>query len=401
MTTDKRSDWSKGANNIASKDRLPEAFVRHAVNLDPLPGGRLALRVGYEQVYSGTAVRGVLSLGSNLLIADGPDLVELNTESGVSRVLRTIAGAGAFCGATLNNVLYFSTENECLQYDGFVVTPWGVPDVLHQPAVTATAAGGLIEGYYQVAVTHTDAWGREGGTDKPIVIFAATGAALTVDIATLPAGCVANIYVGSVSGETLYHQNTVSEVGSVVVGQVRDDTARCTTILTRAPRPGVLLVSHNATLAVAKNNVVELTKPMQPHLVDRVRGFLQFGGEVGVLLSAGALFVSADKCYALTNVEGDGISQKTVLEFPAVPGTAVQLPDGRGAFMTRYGQAMTDGDDIQLVNRTTFAPVDVSRGAAGILENNGNQLVVTTLQGKNRPNPLAASDFFVGEIINP
>jgi hypothetical protein len=113
------------------------------------------------------------------------------------------------------------------------------------------------------------------------------------------------------------------------------------------------------------------------------------------------LFVSADKCYALTNVEGDGISQKTVLEFPAVPGTAVQLPDGRGAFMTRYGQAMTDGGDIQLVNRTTFAPVDVSRGAAGILENNGNQLVVTTLQGKNRPNPLAASDFFVGEIINP
>lgn len=401
MATDKRSNWSRGANNIASKDRLPEAFVRHAVNLDPLPGGRLALRAGYEQVYAGGAVRGVLALGNNLLIADGTDLVELNTESGVSRVLRTIAGAGAFSGDVLNDVLYFSTENECLQYDGLEVTPWGVPDVLYQPTVTASSAGGLVEGYYQVAVTHTDAWGREGGTDKPIVIFAATGAALTVTIASLPTDCVANIYVSSVNGNTLYLQNTVSVTGAVLVGQVRDDTARCTTVLTRAPSPGVMVAAHNATLAIAKNNVVEQTKPMQPHLVDRVRGFLQFGADVGALLSAGALFVSADKCYALTNVEGDGISQKTVLEFPAVPGTAVQLPDGRGAFMTRYGQAMTNGDSVQLVNRETFAPVDTSRGAAGVLENNGNQLVVTTLQGKNRPNPLAASDFFVGEIINP
>lgn len=69
--------------------------------------------------------------------------------------------------------------------------------------------------------------------------------------------------------------------------------------------------------------------------------------------------------------------------------------------MTRYGQAITNGDGVQLVNRETFAPVDTSSGAAGVLENNGNQMVVTTLQGKNRPNPLAASDFFVGEILNP
>jgi hypothetical protein len=401
MATDKKFDWSKGANNLASSDRLPEGFVRHAVNLDPLPGGRLALRAGYEQVYAGTAVRGALSLGKNLLIADGSSLVELNTESGASRALRTIAGAGSFSGSVLNDVLYFSTENECLQYDGTEVRPWGVPDVLYQPTVTASAAGGLIDGYYQVAVTHTDAWGREGGTDKPVVIFAATGSALTISITAIPAGCRANIYVGSVNGSTLYLQNSVSITGGVVVGQVRDDTARCTTVLTRAPRPGRIVVAHNATLAVANNNVVEMTKPMQPHLVDRVSGFLQFGADVGAMVSADALFVSADRCYSLTNVEGDGISQKTVLEFPAIPGTAVQLPDGRGAFMTRYGQAITNGDELQLVNRDTFAPVDTSSGAAGVLDHNGNQLVVTTLQGKNRPNPLAASDFFVGEIINP
>ena len=401
MATEILNNWSRGANNIASKDRLPEGAVRHAVNLDPLPGGRLSLRAGYEQVYAGTDVRGVLSLGRKLLIADGTSLVELDTVSGIHRTVRTIAGAGSFAGSVLNEVLYFSTANECLQYDGADVIPWGVPDVLYQPVISSAAGGGLIEGYYQVAVTYTDAWGREGGTDKPAVIFAAAEAAITVSIANIPPGCRANIYVGSLNGSTLYLQNTVSSTGGVVIGQVRDDTVRCATLLTRAPRPGTQVVAHNATLAVASNNVLEMTKPMQPHLVDRVRGFLQFGADIGAVMSAGALFVSADKCYALTNVEGDGISQETVLEFPAVPGTAVQLPDGRGAWMTRYGQAITDGAGMQLVNRESFAPIDTASGAAGVLDNNGNQLVVTTLRGTNRANPLAASDFFVGEIINP
>jgi len=395
------SDWGKGANNVASKDRLPTGFVRHAVNLDPLPGGRLALRAGYERIYTGAEVRGVLSLGRNLLVADGTSLVEVNSDTGASRVLRSIAGAGVFVGDVLNGALYFSTANECLQYDGSEVIPWGVPDVLYQPAVSAGAGGGLTEGYYQVAVTHTDAWGREGGTDKPVVIFVAQNGTITVNVASIPSGCQANIYVGSLSGSTLYLQNVVSETGAVVVGQVQDDTQRCSTVLMRAPAPGHIVVAHNAGLAVATDRAVFITSPMQPHLVDRVRGFIQFPSVIGAMVSASALFVSADKCYSLTNVEGDGISQKTVLEFPAIPGTAVKLPDGRGAWMTRYGQAMTDGDNLRLVNRESVAPVEASTGVAGVLDNNGNQLVVTTLKGVNRPNPLAASDFFVGEIINP
>jgi hypothetical protein len=402
MTTFRiNSDWSKGSNNLAPKDRLPVGFVRHAVNLDPLPGGRLALRAGYEQIYVGTAVRGVLSLGRNLLVADGTSLVEVNSDTGASRVLRTIAGAGSFSGDVFNEVLYFSTANECLEYDGTNVRTWGVADVLNQPALAATAAGGLIAGYYQVAMTYTDADGREGGTDRPVVIAAADGKALTVTVASIPAGHTANIYAGSVNGETLYLQGVLDTAGTFNIGVIDDSTARCNTVLMRAPTPGQIVVAHNGQIAVATNGVVALTVPMRPHLVDRVRGFVQYGADVGAMVSAGALFVSADKCYALTNVGTDGITQEAVLEFPAYSGTAVQLPDGRGAWMTRYGQAITEGNTARLVNRENFAPVDAASGASGVLDHNGNQLVVTTLQGKDRPNPLAASDFFIGEILNP
>lgn len=395
------SDWGKGANNLAPKDRLPEGFVRHAVNVDPLPGGRMALRAGYEQVYAGTAVRGVLSLGRKLLVADGTSLVEVDSDTGANRVLRTIAGAGSFSGDVLNETLYFCTANECLEYDGLNVRIWGVADVLNQPVLTITSPGGLIAGSYQIAMTFTDADGREGGTDRPAFIAVTEGSAITVTVASIPAGHTANIYAGSVNGETLYLQGTLAAAGSFNVGVIDDSTARCNTVLLRAPAPGQIVVAHNSQLAVATNGVVALTAPMRPHLVDRVRGFMQYGADVGAMVSAGALFISADKCYSLTGVGTDGISQEVVLEFPAYSGTAVQLPDGRGAWMTRYGQAITDGNSARLVNRETFAPVDAASGASGVLDHNGNQLVVTTLRGNDRPNPLAASDFFIGEILNP
>lgn len=396
------SNWGNGADNLSSKERLQDGFIRNGVNVDPLPGGRLGLRAGYEKVYAGTDVRGVLALGNKLLIADGTSLVELNTSNESMRTIRAIAGSGAFAGTVLNEVLYFCTENECLEYDGTNVRNWGVPDVTVQPTVTSGAAGGLVEGYYQVAVTHTDAWGREGGTDKPAVIFAAENTALTINVTYIAAGCKANIYVGSLSGETLYKQNTIDSPTVVQVGIVRDDTARCTTVLKRAPRPGNRVVSHNSMVGTVAGRVVEFTSPMQPHLVDRVRSFLQYGTNIGEVVSTGdVLFVSADKCYALTNVETDGINQATVLEFPAVPGTGVLLPDGRATWMTRYGQAISNGATMELVNRKTFAPLDASAGAAGVLDSNGNQLVVSTLRGANKPNPLAASDFFIGEILNP
>ena len=394
-------DWAKGSNNIAPKDRLPAGYVRHAVNVDPLPGGRMALRSGYELVYQGTAPRGVLALGTKLLIADGEDLVEYNTQTNSSRVLRSIAGAGAFAGDVLNERLYFCTENECLEYDGSEVRPWGVQDAFNALGVSAFGAGGLVEGYYQVATTFVDAWGREGGTDKPVVIFAATNSALLINVPEPPTGYTTNVYVGSVNGGTLYLQAVADVANTVNVGIVRDDVQRCTTTLLRRPTPGTQVVAHKGTLAIATGNAVQVTRPMQAHLVDRVRGFLQYPTAVNAMVSAGALFISADKCYSLTNVETDGISQKVVLEYPAITGTAVLLPDGRGAWMTRYGQAITEGDEVRLVNRESFVPEEADAGAAGVLDANGNQLVVTTMKGKSRANPLAAADFFIGEIINP
>jgi hypothetical protein len=394
-------NWARGSNNIAPSDRLPENTVRSAVNVDPTPGGKFLLRAGFEAVYQGTAPRAILGMGDKLLIADGTDLVEFDTTTFSSKVLRTIAGAGQMVGDEHAGVLYLCTANECLEYNGSTVRQWGVPDVLVQPSIVSTTGGSLLEGHYNVAATYTDTDGREGGTDRPLVVFAQAGGALVINVPQPPAGGKTNIYAGSVNGGTLYWQGEYAAATTVTVGGVRDDTQRLDTVLLRAPTPGSIVTSHNGVLLLAQGKTLVSTAPMRPHLVDRVRGFFQFPAEINNVMSAGGVFVSADKSYLLTNVETDAPQQRIVLEFPAIRGTAVRLPDGRSAWMTKYGQAITNGDNLDLVNRQDYTVGDRDNGAAGVVESNGNQMIVTSTRGGEGPGGLAATDYFFGEILNP
>lgn len=398
-------NWSGGIDNLSPEDHLPQptrsdarGFLRDAVNVDPTPGGQLHLRSGYERIYAGTAVRGVLGLGRKLLVADGANLVEVDARSGASRVLQQIAGSGQFIGAELNGRLYLVTANEALEYDGSSVRAWGVADVLVQP-LPVIGAGSLRAGQYRLAVTFTDADGREGGTDAPLIVGVPEGGSLTVDLPAPPAGGRVRLYASYPDSETLYLQDESETTRPSTVTTLRDDTLTLATAHLRAPGIGTRICAHGAQLAIAIGKTVWLTAPMRPHLVDRRRGFFQYPAAVGELMSAGGwLYVSADQTYAVFGAATDAPQQREVLECPGLPGSAVHLPDKRGAWMTRYGQAITTADGgLELVNRAHYAPTLAERGAAGVLEHNGSQLIVTTTHGQAGRNRLASTDYATWE----
>lgn len=394
------NNWEQGSNNIAQADRLPENFARRITNAEPTPGGKLVMRAGYEMVHAGTDIRGALALGTKILIADGASLVEFDTETNSSQVLRTIATTGHFVGDVLDNILYFCTENECLKYDGHEVTQWGVPDVRYQPTVTVGSTGGLVAGLYNVAVTFSDASGMEGGTDNPMLLTVPANGSLTVDMPEPPEGCTVNLYVGNAQTKTLYFQGVRSTAGTMFISLARSDTKRLATALLRAPEPGHLVVAHNGVLCIAKDHVLWLTTPLRPHLVSRAKRFYQYAERIGAVMSGDVLFVSADKSYAISDVETGTPRQDIVLEFPAIPGTAVVLPDTRVAWMTQYGQAVSNGASLQLINLENYVVGEQQSGVAGVVENNGNQLIVTAARGGRGPGGLAASDYFFGEVLN-
>ena len=394
-----QAGWAKGINNKANWRDLPDGFVRDTVNLDPLESGSMALRPGFDARYAGSAVRGALAVGSHVLVADGTALLVHDALANSTTTLATIAGAGLFAGAVLNEELFFCTENETLRYKAGVLRPWGVPTVTAQPVPSITS-GALLPGVYQLAMTLVDAYGDEGATTQAVNIAVGVGQALSV---TLPprAGYTPRLYVSAVNGSTLYLQ--LEGAGTYKVNSVDDSTSRLETMHHRAPTPGSAVVSHNGVIATADGTAVWVTNPMRPHLVDCATRFFQFPAPVNMVASAGGgLYIGADKVYFIAGVETAEPEQTTVSEYPAVAGTAATLPDGRAVWMTAYGIAVSaPRGTAELVSGANFVPELALSGGSGIVQNNGNQTVVTTMRGGKGPNPLAASDYYEAEIITP
>lgn len=392
-----QNDWSLGIDNRSNWRTPRDRTVRDAVNLVPNRTGGYSLRPGYAVAYAGADVRGALCVGDTVLIADGTDLVAYDTLTDSSRVLARIAGAGPFTGAVLNDELFFCTANETFRFKSGLLRRWGVSDVTTQPTPVVLEDGQLLAGTYHVAVTYMDAYGDEGGTTSAVQVTVEDGAALLVDVPAL-AGYTSLLYVSAVNSNTLYLQRT--ESGQQLVGSVRDDRQRLQTMHHVAPKPGQFVVYHNGTLLVADGRTLWVTTPLRPHIMEPKRGFFQFPVDIGFLVSVGdGVYVSADKTYFLRGVETAEPAQSTVLDYASVRGTAIKLPDGRGAWMSKYGVVIGDGTgQVEEPAKERFVPQLANDGASCILENNGTQSIVTTMSGNRGQNPLAASDYYEAEI---
>lgn len=399
-----RAGWPKGINNRTNAKGLAPDEVRDSVNLDALPGGQFGLRAGFVQVAAGTDVRGALAVGGMVLFADGTNLRAFDTAANTEYTLSTsIAPSGRFAGAVWNEELFFCTENATFRYKEGVLRDWGVTTVSSQPVPTVVS-GGLLAGEYQAAVTFVDAYGDEGGTVNPIVVTVPAGAGLMFHMPAQPAGGLVRLYMGTVQGSTLYLQYQGAGGGDVFISAITDQSARLMTLNRRAPTPGEFICEHNGVLATADAKVLWLSEPFRPHLRSMGKRFFSFAAPIGGVVSAhGGLFILADKTYYLSKVETDEPELSTVFPYPGVHGTMMLVtPENKAAWMTKYGLARSTGPgQAELLSALRFLPQQATSGQSGLIEHNGNQLLVTTMHRAEESNPLRASDYYEAEIVTP
>lgn len=394
----RQGNWTRGINNRDDWRKVPEDSLRDALNVDVSHDGSLSLRLGSNIVYSGTDVRGALAVGDRVLIADGDQLIDFDTRTRTPTVLKTIAGAGRFTGAVHNDELFFCTENETLRYRAGHLRRWGVPAVTTQPLPTITS-GGLQAGIYQVAMTWLNGFGEESGTTSAAKVVIGEGQGLSFDLPSL-AEHTPLLYISAADGSTLYLQ--AQGAGEHLVTAVRDDTARLETMHLREPAPGDCIASHAGVIAIAAGGVVWLTEAFRPYLLGRSRRFFQYPKPVGFVASGtNGLIVSAEKTYLISAPESDEPSQNELLPYPGIPGTAVELPDGRIAWMTQYGLAAEVSGGAQLISNEKFVPDPALSGATTVLESEGNQRVIATMRPGDDRTPLAVSDYYEAEIVYP
>jgi len=389
------NNWSKGASNLAAADRVPDGFAREIINLDPNPGGELSLRSGYELAAALPSVRAAVPYQQGFLIAAADQLLRFNSLDNSLRPLATIAPAGRFCGAELNGDAFICTANERLWVHGDDVYPWGIEPVF--PGINI-GAGQLPAGVYRVAVTVVTENGVESGAIASIASLPADSS-LQV-LFEMPVGAVkARLYVSVADGETLFRQGE-NTGQAFMVERVRDDTARLSTENLVPPPPGDLVEAHHGRLLIAAGSVLFITEAFTPHLHHRIKGFIAYPKPISVVKSVGNfVFVCADKTYRLQALGTGDQNQDGVLSVGAVPGSGVSLPDGRAAWMTRFGQAIADSSGaVNLPNRESYAPVAAERAAVGVLDHGGNQMVITAMRGKIAENSLGFTDFYQAEF---
>ena len=392
--------WAGGINNRANFREMPQGFVRDLVNFDPLEGGVLGLRTGFEQRYAATNARGALSVGTKVIFADGTALMCFDTSTNSAHELAQIAGTGRFVGTVLNEELFLCTANEVLRFDGSTLRAWGVPTVTIQP-LPVIVGGGLPAGTYQAAITLVNAQGEEGGTTNPIQITVPDASALVFLAPALPDGHALRLYVSSSSGENLYLQYEGAD--DYIVNVLRDDTARLDTLNLREPVGGDQVAAVNSVLLIADSKTLWCTRPMSPHLLDASKCFFQFAAPISLIIGVGGgAFICADKTYFIQSPESDQVALLNVFEYGGIYGTGSVLPDGRATWMTQYGLAVGALDGTAtLLSQANFIPELATEGASALLEHNGNQMVVTTMRGQRGANPLAASDYYEAEIVTP
>lgn len=381
--------WGKGSNNVAPADRLPEGFVRSGVNVDFDPDGQATLRPDGEMLLPLNNARAAVPYGEDLVIADGDRLKLFRSLDCSLEDLGEIAGVGHVCAAELAGELFICTANERIRVRGDERLPWGLDPV---SANVTQAAGRLEAGIYRVALTAVTADGIESGT-VPYVLNLPAERAVVVEPAIPPGAVAVRLYATAANGDTLYLQQERA-AGGFVLDTVRSDTARLMTENLVTPPLAEQVVSHNAQLLLAVGNVLYHTEPYMPHLYHRMRGFVAFPAPITVVVSLeSVVFVCADKTYAISGLGTPGQSMPSPLKIGAVRGTGVRLPDGRAAWMTKYGQAIGSKDgSVQLPTRGAFSPPVAERGTAGVLECDGKQTIVTTLRGRIEPNALGLRD---------
>lgn len=378
-----------GSNNIAKAERLPEGAVVEAINVDFTAGGKAELRAGFELIREEADTRAVFEMGGDALALIVDDQLIKVTPAGEAS-LGAVAG-GPVAAVWHAGELFLNTVNDSVRI-GESRRSWAVPAPAFDVGVEA---GSMRPGIYKVAVTAVDA-GVESGC-QPAIISVGEGEAIRV---TVDDDRDCRLYCSQPNGLTLYHQGIAYSTNKIPAN-ILDDTARLETAGLYSLPFCSTLISHQALIVGAQGKFLYHTHPMWPHLRNPEADYIPFPAPISLIASVeGGVFVCADKTYFITGLGGPDMTSRTVLEFGGIGGTELTLPDGSVAWFSRYGQVIgRAGGSVELPNRQSYAPMTAPRGAAGLLEHNGNQMVVTTMQGGVSGSGLRSADHIDLEVI--
>lgn len=353
-----------------------------ADNVNLTDQGRYVRRDGYRPFLSLQQLTSAFSTFDfqRLYAVSAGELLQCNAD-GTTEVLAN-GLTGKVWWAEVNDIVYVSGSRKLEILTDGTVREWGVPTP-GEPLVTA-ADGRLAAGGYQVCLTYTDEFGREGGASQAVEV-AVTAGGITISGIPAQPGFYTNVYVAARG--TVFNLAAVlpSSVTAFTVVDVPPGRELVTSFLGEPPaairqvcyfRGRIYGAEH---LPDANMTAVWFSQPLGYHLFGGDDSYLAVPGEVvqmGATIDGDTVMVICTRDEIFT---WDGERLQRVAAYGALPGSHMSLgPDKRLYFWTARGLCRVAPFENLTDGHLSVPPGQAAGGA--VIHQHGYVRYVATLQ---------------------
>lgn len=273
------------------KDPLKDkaGYLKNAINVDIDDLNNVRRRDGFVQTVAGANVTSSYNT-KDKSEAFFIDSGVLKSVANINMPMATGLGDGKYSWDNLGKTTFLYGEHQGIINNGEFI-PWEVP--MHpQPQVTK-ASGNNPPGRYLIACAYQDKYGREGGTNAPLVMELTETGSFEIHVTQIPNFTV-TIYISPVNAKFLYEwinieDNSVVFDGSMLglVYNLPNDQIGVFPV----PTGGETICAHESKVYVAEyqpkddKTIIWFSKPFSFHWFDKVKDYLVIEGKVNAMVS--------------------------------------------------------------------------------------------------------------------
>ena len=396
--------FPKGINNIQKATSIPYDSLDSATNVDINDEGKIQKRPGYTQLYSGTSVHSLYSVGNLCLFVEGGNLNRLNHDNSVTTLKSGLSGL-PLNYVTVNGETFYCSLGDTgkLSWTGDWGL-WGFPSPQYQPMLIA-ASGAMEGGVYQVAVTFVGSDGYESGTPTAGSITITDGQKIVLSgIPTNVDSQYVKVYATPVNGTTLYHQMTLPAATTTADLQFLENGAALETQFLSAPPVGQFIDYYNGRVYVAQDNYLFYSEPYNYGAFDMGNNYVEYPEKIRFMKALNnGIYVGSDQVYFLRGDDPTKISQRAAYTCYPIYDTAIVVESTLFNFENIFGQAVffwsdqgamigtEDGFVIPLSNRR-YVPGLYDKGKSFFRQEDGISNIISSLTEHGGTSTLGASD---------
>lgn len=337
--------WPLGVDNIPAETDLSTTekgaiiALRGAVNVDIPESGKPRRRAGYVKRVAGASMHSSWRDGMFpfALFVDSGTLYGWMT-GGEPWAIQTGLAPRDVSYALVNDRVYWGNGVQCgvVTQEGEAL-PLGVRGPHGQPILSASTAGGLLPGRYQVAVTFRDSRGEESGSPRAELIDLPQGGGITLSSVPQPSATnviAVRVYLTPANGDVLYFARDLP-VGMTSVTLLDPARGRPldTLLLEAMPAPEVVRLLNSRLFCVVDTNAMVWSESLRYGLCELSKSRMRIGKRITLLepvadgTDAAGLYVADEKkTYWLGGSDPARFTRTIAYPFGAIAGTGVKVP---------------------------------------------------------------------------